>query len=236
MKLGIINIRCKRKICFFDLFRKKFSKYQLNGFDILETELIVTLKNKDKKLLKLRKKIEKETDIIFISGDTEQENKENERDMKSFFFELSMTLYKKYVSLENIKPYRQRFLIVDENLDAITKTKAENMCFWLLECDFHTQNIKKAESVLEYVRENLGATFKICDNISQNNNYDIVIDLDKYYLKIGKNILINKFDFGFSEISEKHNIPQILIASKLYKCGINPYFVKQSGREVKFSY
>ena len=127
-------------------------------------------------------------------------------------------------------------MIVDETLDTITKKKAEDMCFWLLECDFLTQNIKKAESVTEYVRENLGATFKLCDNITTNNNYDIVIDSDKYYLKFGKNILINKFDFGFSEISEKHNIPQILIASKLYENGVNPYFVKQSGREVKFSY
>ena len=64
----------------------------------------------------------------------------------------------------------------------------------------------------------------------------MVFELDNYSIKISKNIFINKFDFGFSEISDRFKIPQLALAAELYGAGFNPVFIKTEGRSALFTF
>ena len=231
MRIGIITFGCKRK--WFERINP-FSRKILYKLEVLDKFEIISVKlfegKNNKKLFKVRNKLEKMCDVVLC------ENSFNTKMHKTFFYETAFHIYKNSVRENDIKPHKQKLLIVDSELSVINKKRLETICFWCSECFICTNDIQKANCLCSYMSDECGAAFSCINYKYGISGFDVVFELDKFSVKICKNIHINKFDFGLSEISERFKIPQLVLAAELYGAGLNPVFVKTEGRCALFTF
>ena len=231
MRIGIIEFGCKRK--WFERIypfseRISYKTEALDGIEIISVKLCG--RSNKKKLTKAYNKLEKMCDVVIC------ENYFDTKAHKMFFYETAFYIYKNLVRKNDIKPYKQKLLLVEKDLSVVNKKRLETICFWCSECCIYTNDVEKAKLLCSYISENCGAVFSHINCEYGISGFDVVFELDNYSIKISKNIFINKFDFGFSEISDRFKIPQLALAAELYGAGFNPVFIKTEGRSALFTF
>lgn len=231
MRIAVIQTRCKREMKgIFNIFsfckRVAYIRKSYEGFDVLYAKIYG--KN-DSFLQGIEKKLRNISDIVVSDKDFMSVNS------NEFFLKIALHIYKKTIAGEDIKPYKQKLLVCDEDLSALNNDVLERLCFWCSECYVYSDNTEAAEKLCLHMREKCGAAFDVCNNRINVSAFDVVFDLDNRYMKIGSNILINSFVFGISDISETINTQEIDLAAVLYNKGLNVKFLKLNGRKAIFT-
>jgi len=228
-----VSVRCRGKGCIKRLFLKKteYKTFLCNGFECFSAVVYECGKRTKKLVSKSVSEIQKHTDILLYS-----KNDDTDKEVFEFFWEIVFRLYKSQLKRLDVKPFKAKMLVIDNGINVFDKEKAEQLCYWISKCSIYSCNKTKTESICEYMRDSFGAFFDVCESPYNASLYDVIIDFDNLYLKIGKTVLINKFDFGFEKLEDEYGINQLGIASRLYSAGEQPCFLKIEGRTAVFNY
>lgn len=227
MKLGIINIGCKRKKNLLNIFKRKIveKKYKFKKLSIVENNVYLNKKKANKYIENIKKNLFTQVDLIYNDS----------INIKEFFLAICIILYKEIIEKENLKPYKQKILIYDEELVALNIIILEQLCFIISECHIISGKKEAASYLCDYMKNFYGATYKICD-LPDLFKYDAVIDLDNLIFRLGRNIYINDLDFNFSDIEKLLNLKQINLASFLHHNGYRVELKKLEGRKAFFEF
>ena len=233
---AVVLYRCQREGKIFKIFRKqKPKKVCLKNGEIELFEEGLSRKTLKKRLDKKEKKLYSKgfgTVIKALDIKTEKELLELEKLEKKVFLKFSYPLYKEYLKILELKPYKMRVLLIDKDLSAIDKEFLERLCFYSSNCSILTENIRFAEDLADIMQKQNGYYIEIKNSV-KTGDFDAVFDLRKRVLKVAEKVYIDNIDFGISELS-KYNVSSFEVQYVLEKMGYKTEYIKTTGHTAYF--